>query len=221
MVIAAAWKTGLDKKSSSNGSCPQVYHISAGATNPLQWKELTDWSVLYGRSHPLENVSWYPQHRIYKSRFLFKADTILTHIVPAYFLDAVSIIMGKKPRAAKLQTSFYKTYCSALFVSGTPHKFQTSNYKNVLNSMNENDKKVFNFDPMTINWRKYMENYYFGIKKFVVKEKNLISPTAVNRLRRLKFASYALKLSTSSTGLYLLWRSNGEDVKELLKNNFF
>ena len=69
-------------------------------------------------------------------------------------------------------------------MSGTPHKFQTSNYKNVLNSMNENDKKMFNFDPMTINWRKYMKSYYFGIKKFVVKEKSLTSPSAVSRLRR-------------------------------------
>lgn len=71
-----------------------------------------------------------------------------------------------------------------MFVTGTPHKFQTSNYKLVLNSMTENDKKMFNFDPMSINWKKYMENYYFGIKKFVVKEKNLSSPSSMGKLRR-------------------------------------
>jgi len=101
--------------------------------------------------------------------------------------------------------SFFKNYCSAIFVSGTPHKFQTFNYKNILNSMNESDKKIYNFDPMTINWRKYMENYYFGIKKLVVKEKSLSSSSSIGRLRRLKFGSYFLKLSTSATGLLLLW----------------
>jgi len=53
MVIAAAWKTALDRHLGSHASLPQVYHISSGATNPLKWKELTDWSVMHGRHHPL------------------------------------------------------------------------------------------------------------------------------------------------------------------------
>jgi hypothetical protein len=50
--------------------------------------------------------------------------------------------------------------------------------------MNESDKKVYNFDPMTINWKKYMKDYYFGIKKFVVKEKDMTSTAHIRRLTR-------------------------------------
>ena len=51
MVIATAWKIGSG--SNSNASFPQVYHIASGATNPLTWKQLTEWSVEFGRNQPL------------------------------------------------------------------------------------------------------------------------------------------------------------------------
>lgn len=37
--------------------------------------------------------------------------------------------------------------------------------------MTNTDKKIFNFDPRTINWSKYLEDYNNGIKKFLIKEK--------------------------------------------------
>ena len=36
--------------------------------------------------------------------------------------------------------------------------------------MNESDTKNFNFDPRTINWKTYVEDHYFGIKKYLLKE---------------------------------------------------
>jgi len=65
-----------------------------------------------------------------------------------------------------------------------------------------------------------MENYYFGIKKFVLKEKSLSSPSSVVRLTRLKYVSYFLKLSTIATGSLLLWTNGGREVQESLRNKF-
>ena len=86
--------------------------------------------------------------------------------------------------------------------------------------MSESDKKIYNFDPMTISWKKYMENYYFGIKKFVLKESSLSSPSTFARLRRLKFAKYFLKFSTIAAGSYLVWTNGGREAQESLRNKF-
>jgi len=50
--------------------------------------------------------------------------------------------------------------------------------------MSETDKKLFNFDVKTINWEDYMNNFYLGIRKFLLKEEESNIPQAKKRLQR-------------------------------------
>lgn len=36
--------------------------------------------------------------------------------------------------------------------------------------MNETERKIFNFDVTRINWKMYMMNFAYGIKRFILKE---------------------------------------------------
>jgi hypothetical protein len=36
--------------------------------------------------------------------------------------------------------------------------------------MNEKDIELFQFDTRSLNWKLYIENYFVGIKKFLIKE---------------------------------------------------
>lgn len=72
----------------------------------------------------------------------------------------------------------------ARFASAVPYKFQAANFKNILSSMSETDKKQFNVDPRTINWKQYMHDYYMGIKKYSLKENTVDLSLAKSRLAR-------------------------------------
>lgn len=50
--------------------------------------------------------------------------------------------------------------------------------------MNDFDRKEFNFDPKTINWNQYIKNYYFGVRKFILKERNLSSAVGSEMIKR-------------------------------------
>jgi hypothetical protein len=46
------------------------------------------------------------------------------------------------------------------------------------------DKRHFNFDPKTINWKQYMEECYLGIRKYSLKEQSYNQAAARARLAR-------------------------------------
>lgn len=86
-----------------------------------------------------------------------------------------------------MQQKVESHYRPARFGAAADCLFRSSNYNEVLKIMNSNDKKVFNFDPKTINWKTYMKDYYGGIKKFLMKEQN-VDPAVV----KAKITRYGL-----------------------------
>ena len=49
--------------------------------------------------------------------------------------------------------------------------------------MNKNDQRVFNFDPKSFNWQTYIDDFYLGIRKFMLNDKS-----AGTRAAQKKFA---------------------------------
>lgn len=50
--------------------------------------------------------------------------------------------------------------------------------------LNETDKKCFNFNVNEVNWPKYVEEYWLGVRKFVLKEDPNNLPVAHKHLRK-------------------------------------
>ncbi|XP_070505165.1 putative fatty acyl-CoA reductase CG5065 [Chironomus tepperi] len=209
LTIAAPWKREIDIKSDSMVHNPYIYFSTTGSTNKLLWKDYINDSRDLGRKYPPSNVFWYPQVRMHKTEIGHHIDVALTHLMPAYLMDLAAKVTGQKARAYRLQKQVKDGYQATIFVTSIPYVFQAKNFNNVLNSMSEADKKEFNFDPRTINWKQYMQDYYFGMRKFIVKEKDMKSPALMRRLTKLKYTNYFVKLSTGAAGLFLIWKSSG------------
>jgi hypothetical protein len=62
--------------------------------------------------------------------------------------------------------------------------FEAENYQKLLASMNKSDQKVFNFDPKTYNWKTYIDDFYFGIRKFMTNDKTAGSFAAQRKLTK-------------------------------------
>ncbi|XP_070505179.1 putative fatty acyl-CoA reductase CG5065 [Chironomus tepperi] len=208
-TIAAPWKREMDIRSNSLVPSPYIYFNTTGSTNPILWKDYFQFSVDLGRQFPPSKAFWYPQVRLRKSENSYNMDVALTHLFPAYLIDLAAKLTGQKARAYKLQKQVKDGYKEGIFATKNTFIFQATNFNNVLNSMSDADKKEFNFDPRTINWKQYMQDYYFGMRKFIVKEKDMKSPALMRRLTKLKYTNYFVKLSTGAAGLFLIWKSSG------------
>lgn len=64
---------------------------------------------------------------------------------------------------------------STKFVLCNNFIFRSENYKKLMQAMNEKDKLNFYFDPKTIDWKKYIEVCFFGIRKFILTNKKSAS----------------------------------------------
>lgn len=54
----------------------------------------------------------------------------------------------------------------------------------LMNSLNEFDKREFNFDIRSIDWSVYFEIYVLGVRQFLLKEKPETLPEARRKIKR-------------------------------------
>jgi len=68
--------------------------------------------------------------------------------------------------------------------------------------MTPEDQKTFYFDPRTLHWPTYIENYCMGTKKFILREDLSGLPAARARLKMLRNIRYVFNTAL----LVILWR---------------
>ncbi|RNA09206.1 fatty acyl- reductase 2, partial [Brachionus plicatilis] len=94
----------------------------------------------------------------------------LEQLVPAYFADCVLRIVNRRPIFVKIQKKLQKALHVLETFTRMHLEFSTDNYLMLLNEMSSNDSQDFKFDTRNLEWEKYTENYFLGIKKFLLKE---------------------------------------------------
>lgn len=74
-----------------------IYNCTSGNSNPVKWGDIENWGRKYVLKHPLNNVIWYPGGSFKSSRLVNNICIKLYHTFPAYIMDFISIISGRKP----------------------------------------------------------------------------------------------------------------------------
>ncbi|XP_070505222.1 putative fatty acyl-CoA reductase CG5065 [Chironomus tepperi] len=200
LTIAAAWRTANDKKLNSNTKFPIVYHSTSGDVNPVTCKQAFSVPAVLGKTHPLKNVAWYPSMRFYSSSIGYDLDSYFFHYLPAYWMDIGAKLLGKKPRALKAQQFMYNNYQDLRFATSVPYIFSAKNYKNLQNTMTQNDQKTFNFDPVNINWKTYLDEYYLGMRKYLIKDTSDVNVMR-KKVQKLKYTKYIMMTSLAAVTL--------------------
>jgi alcohol-forming fatty acyl-CoA reductase len=75
----------------------------------------------------------------------------------------------------------------------TDYTFNSSKLKQLFDELDEDDKRIFNFDHNTIDWNSSTHEYVKGIRKYLLKEEIETIPKAQEKLRNLFYADVALK----------------------------
>ena len=74
-----------------------VYNCASGSIRPITWNQVLNYGLAELRRSPLSGIFWYPGGTFTKSPLLNNLWLALCHFLPAYAVDAVMMLMGKKP----------------------------------------------------------------------------------------------------------------------------
>lgn len=193
--ITVAWKTAKEYPGNHEDAPPPdlpppVYNYVSSEQNPLTWEKFMKLVEVHGfEVPPLAAVYFYLLH-LTPSRFMYMLYSIFLHWIPAYIVDAITVLIGKKPMLRKAYTKIAKFADVLSYFALRQWKFHNTNTQNLYNDLNEADKQMFGFDISSISWNEYFYNYVRGIRIFLLKDPIDTVPASLKKYSRLKYLHY-------------------------------
>ncbi|KAL7738356.1 hypothetical protein ACLKA6_006676 [Drosophila palustris] len=197
LMIAAAWRTATRK---SNNLL--IYNCCTGQRNPIIWSEFVKYAMSSVRKHPLEGCLWYPTGDLRMNRPMNTLNCLLKHFLPAYILDGVARLMGKKPFVVNVQNKIAKAVECLEYFATRQWRFKDDNVHGLLHTLSPKDREIFIFDVRNINWDKYVERYVLGFREFLFKQRPESLPASRKRMVRLYYLHQLVKV----VAVLLTWR---------------
>ncbi|KAG5667449.1 hypothetical protein PVAND_015429 [Polypedilum vanderplanki] len=194
MILATGWKIGTDKN--SKNSLPIIYNCSTSSINPILFKDFYLGCTENGKKYPHSDVLWYPKLIMRNSVLSENLSVLIYQKIPSYIGDFVLRISGKKPR----------------FVLNTQLVFQSKNPTKLANSMNHKDLKEFDFNVKKIDWKKYIDIYHLGMRKYLGKDNSENFDELRRKVERLKYARY-LMTGSLLIGSFFFLHSNQNSIE--------
>ncbi|RZF42877.1 hypothetical protein LSTR_LSTR014703 [Laodelphax striatellus] len=179
-----------------------VYNCTTGVSNPIYWRDLERLIKESILLQPCENVIWYPGGSFKGSRFMNNICVAISHLLPAYLMDTCTRIAGRKPIMVTVQNKLLRAAECLEFFTTHEWKFTNTNMLKLYESLPPSDRELFNFDVNDINWQEYMQLYWLGIRRFILKEDLSNDSAARSRLRKSVTPSL-IAVSANSTGTLL------------------
>jgi len=202
MMIAMGWFRGSVVKEATNNA-PWVFHMTTGGLNPFTWGELENCVLSYFKQNPLESCFRRPKEGILTTNsFLHDCWILVSHLLPAYAADAGFLMIGKKPRMVRTYTKLHKSMEILEYFTTRSWEWTHAHLDVLRSHMSPEDQKTFYFDPRTLHWPTYMQQYCLGTKKFILKEDMSGLPAARAHLKMLRNIRYGFNTAL----LVILWR---------------
>uniref|UniRef100_A0A1B0ARC3 Fatty acyl-CoA reductase n=1 Tax=Glossina palpalis gambiensis TaxID=67801 RepID=A0A1B0ARC3_9MUSC len=197
LMIAAAWRKATHKTDNFS-----IYNCCTGQRHPIKWGEFVNHTLSMVRKHPLESCVWYPSGVLRRSTTLNTIYGIFVHYIPAYLLDALARLMGKKPFVVKIQHKLYKAVECLNYFAVNQWEFKDDNVHALFHTLSPKDRNNFLFDVTNIDWLKYVEQYVLGLRQFLFKQRPESLPASRKRMTRL----YYLHLLSKLVVVMCTWR---------------
>jgi alcohol-forming fatty acyl-CoA reductase len=178
---------------------PGVYQIASGSRQPLKYRTLVDLTTEWYREHPLYDADgqpiiverWDYPRRGKVQRQLNEAIRALT--VAEHALQVLPLRGKPGDWAAKLEESRISAERARGYVdiysayTESEARFRIDRTLALYESLDDEDKKQFNFDPIDIDWRYYLHNIHLPsvVEQGRVRNKP-VKKTSIDRAARAR-----------------------------------
>lgn len=197
LLISVAWHTATARPSNI-----LVYNCTSGNLNPIRWSDIEDIGHEHILQNPFNDVVWYPGGSFKSSRVMNNICVMALHMIPAYILDTIARVSGKKPIMVRVQKKLQRAVSCLEFFTTHEWQFTNDNVIQLLTHLHPLDRKTFNFDVTELEWKPYLEQYILGTRKFILKEDPSTFPAARSHLRKMYWVHRFSQFLT----MMLVWR---------------
>jgi len=201
LMIAVAWHTALQKSKKS----VTVYNCSTGHLNPLTWGRFRDVGFKVWMKYPTKEMMWYPSASFTMSTTIYKMEQAIFHYLPAYLIDAVCYLTGKRVKWVRLYDRAHRAIACLDFFTTHQWRFISENPIRLLEQLSDSDRHTFDFDVRKIDWNSYIETYILGARRFILKDDPSTLPQARKNLTRMFVLKMLLRLML--LGLLIMFMS--------------
>ncbi|KAF6206837.1 hypothetical protein GE061_018073 [Apolygus lucorum] len=165
-ILAAAYKTSL---LGPTNDIP-IFNFTSSKENPQTFAEFYKRTQKVGHTMPPTQAVWYFTLTEIASPLWYMIMTFFIHTLPALIIDAVLLILQKKPKAMKIYRKIHKFLDVLAYFATQQWDFQYTNLQALLNGLNSTDRQMFDFDMKKLDWDELAHANSRGIRKFIMKE---------------------------------------------------
>ncbi|KAG7295476.1 hypothetical protein JYU34_021671 [Plutella xylostella] len=197
--ILVAYATAMDRPKEV-----QVYNITLSGVIRQTWGEIIEKGREMVNKYPLTVALWYTGGSIKSYKWSHQLSVVFTHYLPAYLVDGLLLVMGKKTFLVKVQDRISHGIKILQHYTQKEWHFTNDKFLALQNRISEFDRSIFYIDVKPVNMNAYMRNYVLGVRQYCCKEdpSTLAKARKIHKVRYL--ADVAVKVFFYAMLLWLL-----------------
>lgn len=150
----------------------KVYNCSSSSLNPQTWGygfEVLRLESLKSPPYKMLRIPISVPNHKRANKFIF-AMTKLSELLFAYLIDFILTLCGQKRLLTRLTAKLHHGYELLRPFTTTEYTCSNDNLLEAFEELHEDDKKLFDFDVRSIDWRQLYSESYYGARKRLLKE---------------------------------------------------
>ncbi|XP_052889528.1 fatty acyl-CoA reductase wat-like [Anopheles moucheti] len=130
-------------------------------------------SVSMGFDGWIKRLLWYHAYAIVSNRALFRVLSHCCHTVPAWLLDLVRQIQGKRPLYRRMVSKTNRFLELMAYFGLREWHIANENVVRLRTLLTPTEVSMLEFDLSTVNWDEYFQSYIPGIRRYFLAEPSL------------------------------------------------
>ncbi|XP_025208954.1 fatty acyl-CoA reductase wat-like isoform X2 [Melanaphis sacchari] len=185
-LISVMWDTvNRYQNGKEKNMKPKIYNYVSSFDSTLHWRTFIVYVYeTYYQVPPLQSM-WYICCIFSPNRWIINITRLFLHRIPAAFVDLSLSICGKNPKMLKLYAKSEKMTDTVEVFTTREWKFDNSNTRELWTLLSQEDHKTFWFSFEEFDWKLYLQNLVYGIRKHLLHEDLNNITEALSRHRKL------------------------------------
>ncbi|XP_017860823.1 PREDICTED: putative fatty acyl-CoA reductase CG5065 [Drosophila arizonae] len=204
-MIAASWDIYERHNAKKFLADIPVYNFCTPNENQLTWGEFTTKNTKYGLMYPTSKAIWYLCYSNATNKVSHMLSICFLHYLPALFIDFLCLCIGKEPRLLNTYKKIHKFINVISHFSTRDWDFHIDNVQSLWSRMSSIDKTEFFFDMRQLDWDFYLQQYFRGIRKYLLKDPLETIPKALVKWNRLYWQHQILKAIIYLILMIIVW----------------
>ncbi|KAK6644997.1 hypothetical protein RUM43_001273 [Polyplax serrata] len=147
-----------------------VMNYVSSNNNPIQWDTFMDHNYKVRYESYSKLMLWHSCLTLTGNYYSYQVQKFFFHLVPAVIVDAIAILLGKKPMLWKAYKKIHKFSRIISYFCLNQFKFEEKTPMIVWNKMSDRDKEIFYFNIADLNWTDYLDQYLKGLRVYLAKD---------------------------------------------------